>query len=330
MHVRHRRLIGLAIPVAALLLAFGRPSQADPNQATGQVMGAGQPPRIVLGGGSLRDPVAEGVPDGEAPPTPAPRRAADEFRPIGTASPEPDPPEPFSIYEVRAGDGLVAIAQRFGISMMTLWWANDLDSKDLEIGQRLVVPTVDGLTVTTEAGDTIGSLASKYDVAAVAIAETNGIRMSASLREGQRLLIPGARGAPIAIEDDLSAGGAAWRWPVPGGHISQGFGGDHYAYDIAADSGNPVVAARTGKVLFAGWRSNCGGYQVWVDHGAGVSTTYNHLRSVSVGAGQRVQAGQALGQVGSSGCVTGPHLHFEVWRGPIWNGGTRLDPGTLY
>lgn len=315
---------------AALLLAFGRPSLPDENQATGQVMGAGQPPRIVLGGGPNRDQVPNGLPNGAAPRTPAPRRAADEFRPIGAAPPEPEQPELFSIYEVRAGDGLVAIAQRFGISMMTLWWANDLDSKDLWIGQRLVVPNVDGLTVVAEPGDTIGSLASRYGVAATVIAETNGVNVRMPLRAGQRLLIPGARGAPLAVQDETGSGGSAWRWPVPGGHISQGFVGDHNAYDIAADPGQPVVAAGAGKVLFAGWRNNCGGYQVWVEHDDGVSTTYNHLRSVSVGAGQRVRAGQALGQVGSSGCVTGPHLHFEVWRGPIWNGGKRLDPGTLF
>jgi murein DD-endopeptidase MepM/ murein hydrolase activator NlpD len=313
-----------------MALAIGQPSQPNANVATGQVVGAGQPPRIVLRGGPSRDGVAEGVPNADVLPTPAPRRAADEFRPIETALPEPEQPEPFSIYQVRAGDGLVAIAQRFGISMMTLWWANDLDSKDLQIGQRLVVPRVDGLTVVAEPGETIGSLASKYGVAAAAIAETNGVGVRTSLREGDRLLIPGARGAPIAVEDETGTGGPTWQWPVPSGHLSQGFGGDHYAYDIAADSGNAVVAARAGTVLFAGWRNNCGGYQVWVDHGDGVSTTYNHLRSVSVGAGQRVRAGQALGQVGSSGCVTGPHVHFEVWRGPIWNGGNRIDPGAFY
>jgi len=79
-------------------------------------------------------------------------------------------------------------------------------------------------------------------------------------------------------------------------------------------------------VIFAGWKSNGGGYQVWVAHGSGLYTTYNHMSSISVGRGQHVDRGQRVGRVGQSGNATGPHLHFEVWRGPVWNGGQRVNP----
>jgi murein DD-endopeptidase MepM/ murein hydrolase activator NlpD len=115
-------------------------------------------------------------------------------------------------------------------------------------------------------------------------------------------------------------------WPVPGGHISQYFGYGHYAIDIAAPYGTPVVAGAGGKVTFSGWRNNGGGYQVWISHGSNVYTTYNHMSGVSVGAGAYVRAGQQVGRIGATGWATGPHLHFEVWIGPIWAGGYRVNP----
>ncbi|HEU4571311.1 MAG TPA: M23 family metallopeptidase, partial [Candidatus Limnocylindrales bacterium] len=117
-----------------------------------------------------------------------------------------------------------------------------------------------------------------------------------------------------------------WAWPVPGGYISQYFHYGHYAIDIAADAGTRAMAAAAGTVIFAGWKNNGGGYQVWIAHGSGLYTTYNHMMSVSVGRGQHVARGQQVGRVGMTGNATGPHLHFEVWRGPVWDGGTRVNP----
>jgi murein DD-endopeptidase MepM/ murein hydrolase activator NlpD len=116
------------------------------------------------------------------------------------------------------------------------------------------------------------------------------------------------------------------RWPVAGGHISQYYHYGHYGLDIAADYGTAVYAAASGRVTFAGWRSNGGGYQVWISHGGGIYTTYNHMSSVSVSRGQSVGRGQRVGRIGQSGWATGPHLHFEVWIGPIWDGGHRVNP----
>ena len=115
-------------------------------------------------------------------------------------------------------------------------------------------------------------------------------------------------------------------WPVPGGFISQYFHAGHQALDIAGTYGQPVIAAAGGVVTFAGWKNNGGGYQVWMSIGGNMFTTYNHLSAVSVGVGQSVAAGHEVGKLGMSGDATGPHCHFEVWIGPIWNGGTRVNP----
>lgn len=85
----------------------------------------------------------------------------------------------------------------------------------------------------------------------------------------------------------------------------------HTGIDIAAAYGAPVVAADGGTVLFAGVMSGYGNAIV-VDHGGGLSTTYNHLSAFLVSSGQAVGRGSQIGSVGCSGYCTGPHLHFEV------------------
>ena len=95
----------------------------------------------------------------------------------------------------------------------------------------------------------------------------------------------------------------------------------------AAGNSATIVAPVAGHVIFAGWNDNGGGYQIWVAHGSGLFTTYNHLSSIGVSRGEVVSRGEAIGRVGQSGWATGPHLHFEVWRGYPWQGGSyRVNP----
>ncbi len=254
-------------------------------------------------------------------------------------------------YKVRAGDTLTGIANKFDVSMMTIWWANSLKSKDdLRLGQVLTIPPVSGLVVTVKAGDTLDSIADRYSVESNDILVENGID-DPNLVVGQVLVVPGAAGKGIAtpkppkvikaptttrprtstptrVSQPRTYNGGSMAWPVVGGnnYISQYFRYGHYGLDIAADYGSRVRAGAGGTVIFAGWKSNGGGYQVWIAHGSGLYTTYNHMAGVSVGRGQSVGKGQQVGRVGASGNVTGPHLHFEVWRGPIWDGGNRVNP----
>lgn len=89
----------------------------------------------------------------------------------------------------------------------------------------------------------------------------------------------------------------------------------HTGIDLAAPAGTPFMAARDGKVTFAGW-SNGYGNRVVISHGTingkKVTTTYNHMMAISVSVGQQVKVGQRVGAVGSTGFSTGPHAHFEV------------------
>ncbi|BDG61823.1 M23 family metallopeptidase [Caldinitratiruptor microaerophilus] len=100
------------------------------------------------------------------------------------------------------------------------------------------------------------------------------------------------------------------------GQITSGFGYRrrdwHPGIDIAAPKGTPVHAADAGTVTFVGWDAGYG-LTVRVDHGGGnIVTVYAHLSSAAVRVGETVERGQVIGQVGSTGRSTGPHLHFEV------------------
>ena len=114
------------------------------------------------------------------------------------------------------------------------------------------------------------------------------------------------------------------RWPVEQAGISslfglrrhplQGMWRMHNGVDLAADPGKVVWAAALGWVVRAGWT---GGYGLMVEvrHPGDLTTRYSHLSAVLCSPGDPVDPGQALGLVGRTGLATGPHLHFEVWRG---------------
>jgi murein DD-endopeptidase MepM/ murein hydrolase activator NlpD len=103
--------------------------------------------------------------------------------------------------------------------------------------------------------------------------------------------------------------------------------GVHYGLDLPGSAGDPVGAAGDGEVVLA---RDCymSGNTVIVWHGAGVFTAYFHLSRMEVKAGDRVERGQRIGRVGSTGRSTGPHLHWGVkvdglWVDPL--SATRLD-----
>lgn len=93
----------------------------------------------------------------------------------------------------------------------------------------------------------------------------------------------------------------------------------HEGIDFLAELGAPIVAAADGVVVFAGFHPQYG-YMVDIDHGNDLVTRYAHQSKLFVKEGEVVQRGRKLGEVGSTGRSTGPHLHFEVrYRGAAQN-----------
>jgi murein DD-endopeptidase MepM/ murein hydrolase activator NlpD len=148
------------------------------------------------------------------------------------------------------------------------------------------------------------------------------------LRSRPELLDPEAGAAELArlqtVWSEVSAvkmWAGAWSWPLQGRITSRhatrrSYNGGpldshHTGVDIRAAAGTSVLAPARGRVAFADRltrRGNC----VWLDHGWGVYSGYFHLSQMMVGVGQDVEAGTAIGTVGSTGLSTGPHLHWEV------------------
>jgi murein DD-endopeptidase MepM/ murein hydrolase activator NlpD len=86
----------------------------------------------------------------------------------------------------------------------------------------------------------------------------------------------------------------------------------HNGIDIAAPVGEPIIAPAAGTVRFAGWKSGGYGNTVEIDHGHGYVTRFAHASKVLVRAGQQVRRGDTIAEVGATGLVSGPHLHYEV------------------
>jgi murein DD-endopeptidase MepM/ murein hydrolase activator NlpD len=169
-------------------------------------------------------------------------------------------------------------------------------------------------------------LAYQHDVAQQASPTITGDRPARRQRR-PKLAISAFAAVVLAV---LVAIPATAYWPVANrySYLSRGFTSYHKADDIAASGGSRIVPMRSGKVVFAGWKSNCGGYQVWVSHGNGLYSAYYHMSKEVSWAGRAV-TGQTstLGYVGRTGCATGNHVHVEVWHGYPWRSGSyRVNP----
>jgi len=115
-------------------------------------------------------------------------------------------------------------------------------------------------------------------------------------------------------------GSGRFVWPTAG-YVTQGYKRYHLALDIARAIGTPVKAADNGFVVAAGWGNDGYGNNIVIDHGNGYQTQYAHLNRIYVKVGQAVGKGTEIGQMGSTGRSTGPHLHFEVRKN-----GVRVNP----
>lgn len=107
--------------------------------------------------------------------------------------------------------------------------------------------------------------------------------------------------------------GSGYGWRV---HPIYGYRKMHNGVDIGGPTGQAIVAAKSGRVIFAGVRGGYGNV-VLLEHEGGVVTLYAHQSQLLVAEGERVERGEVIGKLGSTGLSTGPHLHFEVRVGGV-------------
>ena len=241
-------------------------------------------------------------------------------------------------YQVEQGDTLSTIADKFGVSIDTIRWQNNLKTQDsIKVGQVLLILPVTGVVHKVQKGDTVYSIAKKYDSSPQAIVDfpynTFVNDEIFELAIGQTVIVPDgvkpsevlwspiARVRQVTPDAGTVVASGNFVWPTSG-TITQRFSWYHPGIDIANRATPVVLAADSGRVIEAGWPDNGGyGNRVIIDHGNGYRTLYAHMSQVYVVAGQSVNRGDAIGKMGSTGRSTGTHTHFEVSLN-----GVRLNP----
>lgn len=242
-------------------------------------------------------------------------------------------------YTVQLGDTVSGIAFRYGISVATVLWENNLSGWSLiRPGDKLRILPVNGLTHHVKSGDTLIGLAKLYSAKAVEVASFNKLKEDGSnLRVGEKIIIPdGVKyyqeitavavtspsysrvGIPASSQSQPSAAGFVW--PCAMRVITQYYWWGHTAIDISGPNdrafGSPIYAVKAGTVETSqcGWNAGYGCYVI-INHGGGYKTLYGHNSRLLVSPGQYVNTGQTIALMGNTGRVygsTGVHLHFEI------------------
>ncbi|MBI2913174.1 MAG: M23 family metallopeptidase [Chloroflexi bacterium] len=247
---------------------------------------------------------------------------------------------------MQPGDTVSSIAASFGIDQSYILWNNPEVSDDpdfLVVGQKLGIPSVNGIIYNVRLGDSLSDIASVYqvDVSNVVAFVPNKIASPDTIPEGAVLVLPGAVPPPPPIPAAVAAVNATAPLPEPQpqpqpapaqppsstgyiwpwyGNITtyygepRGYGYYHLAIDIDGfgSYGAAVVAAASGQVILTSWDDWGLGYHVIIRHDDGSQTLYAHFSDIWVVQGQYVAQGEAIGGLGCTGYCTGTHLHFEL------------------
>lgn len=199
-----------------------------------------------------------------------------------------------------------------------------------------------GIFHTVKPGENLYRIGKAYDVSYEELARVNRMKDAGQIRVGQRIFIPGAARqvpadiiAPTAPSSEVPGAPQTigpvdepFLWPVSGS-INSGFGprgaSFHDGIDIAAPAGTPIRAIEHGEVLYSDQLRGYGKIII-IRHAGGLVSVYAHNEANLVREGQTVSRGEIIARVGSTGRVTGPHLHFEIRKNNLAEDPLRYFP----
>lgn len=219
------------------------------------------------------------------------------------------------------GDTVYAISRRYGVTVREVISSNNLRPPYLlKPGQSLNIPQ--GSSYTVKRGDTVYGVSRANGIMMNDLVRINNLRQPYALAVGQTLKIPGRSGTPatqVAIAPPPQITGKGFMWPVRGSVIS-GYGPKQAGYhndgvNIRAPHGATVHASESGVVVHASNKLQGYGNLILIKHQNGWVTAYAHNDKILVSKGQQVVRGQVVAEVGSTGRVDSPQLHFEMRKG---------------
>jgi len=226
----------------------------------------------------------------------------------------------YDSYLVKSGDNISTLAVNYGLNQDTIVSINKItNSRLLQIGTVLRIPNQDGILHTVAKNESLDTIAEKYSVSKEDIKTINEL-FSDKITAGADLFIPGAKLEWYKLQE---INGDLFIWPVRGpinsyyGWRRNPFNGSvtqyHTGIDIGGSTGTAVVAAMAGRVSVVGEDSVYGKYVI-INHHSGYRTLYAHLNVIRTRTGANVVQGERIGDVGSTGLSTGPHLHFTIYK----------------
>jgi len=242
---------------------------------------------------------------------------------------------------VQSGETLQTIADKYIVTKDTIRWFNqDLISPfsdEVQAGWKIKIPatpqgqTINGVLYTVKNGQTLADVvahtgASNKEANEFNIAEFNGLTAPYSLSDGQQLFIPDGN---LNVNDISIAGIPTGIFSNPledsscaGYSVSRVYTFYHNGLDLAKWPGCTIKSVASGIVEYVGCIRTGEGCAVKINHGGGIKTHYYHGSGVFyVKAGDRVQQGQSIMEMGTTGNSTGVHLHFSLLKNDIF-----IDP----
>ena len=228
-------------------------------------------------------------------------------------------------YEREPDESLFGIAARLSLPYSSIATINRLSSPEIGDRARILVPSIPGVYVPVLPDSDLERIMADLRKEMDAIVVT--------VRDGEITPFRFFPGEDFLPEERIGFLSVLFRHPLPGGDLTSPYGlrpspfssqiTFHGGVDYAAAEGTAVLAARSGAVDEISYNDILGNYVI-LRHSGGFRTLYGHLQSTAVTLNQEVRSGMMLGTVGSTGLVTGPHLHFEIRQ----SGRTR-DPETM-